>query len=332
MSIEIEKDHEGQSFVPVPVFKVKADTKLCADVFLKINDKYLKFLNNGDSFEASKQSYFLEKNVNSLYILLENLEPFMQWLDDCKAEVINEIVEELGEECRPLVEKSEDIKEKIYETFLDEELDSEKVAVLKNQVEDFVDSLQSNSLAAKVLTQMKSHNESVADHCTNTANFAVYMAMLLGHGNSAVLEEIYLGALFHDYGKAKIPQAVLDNRDNVKYAQEIQGHPLKGATALKALEGIPKNVLKIVAQHHEHFNGNGYPKGLKGDATYGPAKIVQMANIFDNIIVENDKKSEKEKFRTAIKVLKYGRGKQFEPELVEKIVAGLELAYGHYKS
>jgi putative nucleotidyltransferase with HDIG domain len=254
----------------------------------------------------------------------------MTWLSAKRQEVVDELVEEVGEEHRALVEKREDIREKVYDTFTDMEMDSGVAEILKSQVKDFLEDVKEIDLSKAVLAKMLKHNSSIADHALNTANVATYIAMVLGHGNYQVLEDIYMGAIFHDYAKMKIPSEVLENKTNTKYNQAIQDHPRKGAVAIKKLENIREAVVKIVEQHHEQFNGNGFPAGLKEDEIFGPAMIVSMANIFDNTVMENKNKSKKEKYRTAIKVLEYDKGKQFDPDMVEKALTALKLAYGEY--
>lgn len=330
MSLEIEKDKSGLSFVPIPVGKLEAGSVLDTSLFLKIDGKFIKYINEGDSIAPEKLDYFLEKSLKSIYINFDQIENFMNWLKKCRQEVVNEMVEEVGEEHRQLVEKREDLKEKIYDTFTDLEMDSGIAEILKDQVKDFIVDAKELDISQAVLAKLVKHNSSIADHSLNTANVAIFMAMVLGHGNYQVLEDIYMGAIFHDYSKLKIPKEVLENKSNVKYNQAIQDHPRKSSIAIKKIDNIRPEVIKIVEQHHEQFNGNGYPVGIKEDEIFGSAMIVSMANIFDNIVVENKNKPKKERYRTAIKVLEYDKGKQFDPEMVDKVLTGLKLAYGEY--
>jgi HD-GYP domain-containing protein (c-di-GMP phosphodiesterase class II) len=261
---------------------------------------------------------------------MEELEAFMEWLKSKRQESVDEMVEEVGEEHRELVEKREDIRERVFDTFTDMEMDSGVAEILQSQVKEFIEEVKEIDLSKAVLAKMVKHNSSIADHALNTANVAIYMAMVLGHGNYQVLEDIYMGALFHDYAKLKIDPKVLENKSNNRYNQAIQDHPRKGSVAVKKLDNIREPVIKIVEQHHEQFNGNGYPNGLKEDEIFGPAMIVSMANIFDNTVVENKNKPKKEKYRMAIKVLEYDKGKQFDPDMIEKVITALKLAYGEY--
>jgi HD-GYP domain-containing protein (c-di-GMP phosphodiesterase class II) len=330
MGIEVEKDESGNSYVPVPVGKLHADKKLVAPIFLKIHEKFIKLKNSEDELESEKLDYFIQQNLKHVFIKMNDLAPFMDWIKDVGEKAVNEIVAEVGEDHRSLVEKSVQIREKVFDTFTDMEMDSGIAEILQSQVKEFIEEAKELKTSKSVLVKMLKHNSSIADHSLNTANVAVFMAMVLGHGNYQVLEDIYMGSLFHDYAKLKISPEVLENQKNQKYNQAIQDHPRKGAVAVSKLESVRESVARITEQHHECFNGSGFPKGLKGDEIFGLASIVSMANIFDNVVVENKNKSKKEKYRSAIKVIEYDKGKQFCPEMAEKVVTALKLAYGEF--
>lgn len=179
--------------------------------------------------------------------------------------------------------------------------------------------------------KLKTLNTSLADHSVNVANFAVYLAMVQGIGDQKTLELVYLGALMHDYGKAKVPPQVLENPSSIKYSQAIQDHPARGAGMMRKIDQIPETVARIVEQHHEQFNGKGYPAGMHGDKILDLAKIVCMANLYDNMLEQNKMKPQVERHRLAIKFIEYDKGKHFDPEFVERAIEGLKLAFGNYK-
>ncbi len=330
MSIEIEKDDNGNSYVPVPIAKLHSDQKLVAPIFLKIDEKFLKFKNSEDELESEKLDYFIQMNLKHVFIQMDDLAPFLEWLKNMDKQSIDEIVEEVGEEHRSLVEKSVEVREKVFDTFTDIEMDSGIAEILQEQVRDFIKEAKESDVSKAVLVKMLKHNSSIADHSINTANVAIFMAMVLGHGNFQVLEDIYMGALFHDYAKLKVSQVVLENKQSQKYEQIFKEHPVKGATGVGRLENVREAVTRIVEQHHECFNGSGFPNGLKGDGIFGLASIVSMANIFDNVAVENKNKAKKEMYRAAIRIIEHDKGKQFDPEMAEQVVEALKVAYGDY--
>lgn len=323
-------ENTENDFAPIPIAKIKPNEKLAADIFLKLNDKFIKFKYQGDEIPGSKYEEFIAKNLKEVFIHIEHVPDFMAWLDQTKNRSIDEVVEKVGEEHRELAEKREEISELLYETFSDEELSNETVDILQEQAEDFIGKVKDNQPAQAILAKLSKVNGNVADHCVNVANLSVFLAMTLGHNHLANLENIYMGALLHDYGKAKIPPEILKNKDSTKANMAMRDHPIKGATALKKFKGISKPVIDIVMQHHEQENGKGYPLELKGSDIYGLAKIVSIANVFQNTLEENQNKSEEEMYKTAIKAIEYDRGRRFEPSLLPRVIDALKLQFGNY--
>lgn len=96
------------------------------------------------------------------------------------------------------------------------------------------------------------------------------------------LELLELGGLFHDIGKIGVPEYVLDKHDQLteeEYAL-IKKHPEKGAEMLTPIRAY-HGAIPIVLQHHEQFNGQGYPLGLAGTEIVLGARIMAVADVFD---------------------------------------------------
>lgn len=316
-------------YVAVPLAKIIPDSKLVTDIYLKINDKYIKYKERDDELPVDKYDLFISKNVKEIFLHKSDFPFFMDWLTEAKQKVVDQITEKVGEEHRELVVQREEIKEIVFETFADEELNTENVKILRDQTSKFIESVKENQVPQAVLAKLTSHSPSIADHSVNVANIAVYIAMVLGHGHSFTLENIYLAGIFHDYGKAKIPANILEDKEHALYHQRMNDHPINGVKMLKKMKDIPEQVIMMVEQHHEQYNGQGYPNGLKGDQIFDLSKIIALANFFDNTVIENSTKPQ-EMYRIACKAIEYDRGKNFDPLMLERVVDGLKLAFGGY--
>jgi len=325
------KSFNSDEFSAVPLAKIPCGGELCVAVFIKIGDKFIKFKEKGDAIPEDKYNYFMSKNVTHLFVAVGEYQIFTDWLNQARTEQIEEVVADIGEEHRDIAVAQQDIKEKVYEVFLDEDLSNETVQILQTQVQNFVTEIKAtkNETRADLFAKLSSQHNTIAEHSMNVANLSLFLAMTVGHGHQHVLENLYLGALFHDYGKAKIPPQILENPSSVSYAQAISDHPEKGYEMLKKSKEIPKQALTIVLEHHEQFAGAGYPKGLTGDQIYGLSKIVTIANVFDNVAMEN-RRTPKTMYRAAIKVLEYDKGKQFDPEIMPRIIDSLKLSFGNF--
>ncbi|MGB0453520.1 MAG: HD-GYP domain-containing protein [Bacteriovoracaceae bacterium] len=322
-------DKKETEYAAVPLSEIIPEQDLVTDIYLKINEKYLKYKEKSDFLKAHKYDLFMSKNVKEVYIHISELKTFMGWLEKNKADRVDEIVEQVGEDYRELVEKREEIKGLVFETFADQELDSEIVDILKDQIKGFVAELSEKDVSQNVVARLMAHNPSLADHALNVANLSVFLGMTLGYGSAFDLENLYLGGLLHEYGKIKIPANVLENPSSPMYAEAISRYPELGAKLLKKHKNIPQQVVMIVGQHCEKFNGQGFPRGLKGEDIYPLAKIVSIAVHFDNAVIKNIKKPS-QMYKIACKTIEHDRG-SFDPKMLERVVDGLKLAYTNFE-
>lgn len=315
------------NFSLVILSSVNPERKLPTDVYIYVDSKYIKFKSKGDQIGTEKYDYFLSKGVKNIYIPSEDIMDFLSWINDDLKEEESDFVKKAGEQSRDFFKRSKDFKQKVYEVYFEEELSEQVIDSLQDSVADFVEDIKQNEMTSKAIAFLMSKNTSVASHSLNVANLSIFLGMVLGHGHQFVLENLYMGGLFHDYGKLKIDPKILENKENRMYSHAVQEHPVTGANMLARTQGIPKQVLTIVEQHHEQFNGHGFPNSLQGDQIYDLAQIVSMANTFDNILTENKNLSKLERYKKAIKVLEYDSGKNWNPKYMERVVSALSLAY-----
>jgi putative nucleotidyltransferase with HDIG domain len=122
-----------------------------------------------------------------------------------------------------------------------------------------------------------------AGHSERVAAFALQIgrAMLL---DSRMLENLHRAALFHDIGKLGVPVAILDKPGRLTDDEHriIKSHPVLGATILEPINAYAE-VIPMILQHHERFDGKGYPSGLAGEAIDLGARILAVADVFDSL-------------------------------------------------
>lgn len=119
------------------------------------------------------------------------------------------------------------------------------------------------------------------------------LAMLMGHHlelPKTQLREIATGAILHDVGKLKVPEAIRRKRGPLSTHEKnfLAMHPNFGYDLLKKTGMFNDDVLNIVLHHHEFYDGSGYPDGLKGDAISLPTQLVALANDFDTQLWRDD--------------------------------------------
>ena len=129
-------------------------------------------------------------------------------------------------------------------------------------------------------------SEKVGERASHEINVTV-VSLLLGEAcgfDELALHELGLGALLHDIGKIDLPDRLRYSREHRSAAERqiYQEHVAYGI-ALARNMGLPPEVQTIIAQHHEHVDGSGYPKRIKNAALSPAARIVALVNHYDNL-------------------------------------------------
>lgn len=130
--------------------------------------------------------------------------------------------------------------------------------------------------------------EEVYVHGLNVCLLAMMLAKELKLPEE-MLRPLGLGALFHDIGKIDMPDRIVRKLEPYTRAElnVVQQHCAHGVELAKMLN-LPGEALLVLAQHHEHADGSGYPKQLKGEQISPLARIVAIVNRFDNLCNPND--------------------------------------------
>lgn len=131
------------------------------------------------------------------------------------------------------------------------------------------------------LSALETHDKLTYIHSINVALLVVVIGMKMGYAREA-LYNLALGAILHDLGKLNIPSEILDKPSSLTLSEfeQIKQHPIYGERMLLGSK-LPGEVAKVVRQHHERWDGQGYPDGLKGEEIHRNAQIVALADVFD---------------------------------------------------
>ena len=153
---------------------------------------------------------------------------------------------------------------------------------------------------------------------------------LLGRlwGMDAEEEELLLYASpLHDIGKIGIPDAILLKPGKLDEQEFylMKQHAVIGGLMLEDGENYP--IIQagqiIATQHHEKYDGSGYPKGLKAEEIHIHARIVSLADVFDALSSKRVYKPAFELGKT-LQIIEEGRGTHFDPRLIDLFIANIE--------
>lgn len=117
-------------------------------------------------------------------------------------------------------------------------------------------------------------------HPVKVASLAMLMGKASGMSNRDI-KQLGMAALFQNVGYVLLPQGILEKPGylNIAEMQAVQRHPVYGSQILARYTEIGPEAANIVLQHHERWNGSGYPFGLRGDAISKAARILGIADV-----------------------------------------------------
>jgi HD-GYP domain-containing protein (c-di-GMP phosphodiesterase class II) len=157
---------------------------------------------------------------------------------------------------------------------------------------------------------------SVHEHSTAVGRWAALLAIELGQDDT-VLHDATLAARLHDIGKIVISEAVLTKPDELTEAEWalLRQHPDHGARLAGLVPGFER-VADIIRQHHERFDGTGYPRRLAGSAIRIEARIIAVCDSWAAMRADRAYQAAASTER-ACEQLRRGRGSQFDPKIVD---------------
>lgn len=165
-----------------------------------------------------------------------------------------------------------------------------------------------------------------ADHSKRVSWLFGLVAEEIGLDKSLV-EKLRYGTFFHDIGKIGVSDTILTKQGSLTEEEFfiMKRHPEIGYNVLEPIKFL-KESLPIVRHHHEWYNGNGYPDGLKGTEIPHEVAIFSVIDVYDALTSDRHYRK-KFSHQKAFEIIKEGISSQFVPTLTEKVLAIINRYY-----
>lgn len=161
----------------------------------------------------------------------------------------------------------------------------------------------------RVTRQIETHIPGHFGHGERTARYALQLANAIRLTEAQQID-LHYAALLHDIGLLMLPVTALKETaiQTLDDYARIQSHPREGAALLSPYRFLHESA-RLIAHHHERWDGAGYPYGLRGDYIPLSARILAIADVFDTIATRSAL------WPTALRALCSSAGSQFDPKL-----------------
>lgn len=194
-----------------------------------------------------------------------------------------------------------------------------KLDNVKNLVSEWIHHLGQKPESMVNLLDIRRKEGYMFSHAINTCILSIMTGIAMGY-DAKQLDELGLAAILHDVGKIKFSQNVAQQFPNYltkKEKDEYRRHPFYSLEILRENYSLSVNVLNACFQHHERWNGSGYPMGIKGNDICEYAQIISVADVYERLIVGMPHRLPTPVYY-AVAILNKAAGEYFNPAIIEK--------------
>lgn len=199
---------------------------------------------------------------------------------------------------------------------------AENIHTAKKGLYDVVDLIMAEEEMARHLLEITSHDYYTYTHSVNVGILSVSLSKaFFGRTGDHDMRELGAAFFLHDLGKVRIDAGYINKPGKLtdEEMREMKRHPAHGFRILNEARELTDECKLIVLEHHERYDGSGYPRGLRGDEIHVYARICSIADVYDALTSERSYKRPMAPF-DALKLMKEEMLGHFSRELFEKFV------------
>lgn len=197
---------------------------------------------------------------------------------------------------------------------------------VKAVVCDMIEQLGKNPENMVHFVDLRRKDDYMFSHGVNTCILSVMTGLALDYKEEQ-LEELGLAAMLHDIGKIRLPKK-LSMKNPVHLTDEemdeYRQHPFYALEILQENPAMSTNVVNACFQHHERWDGSGYPMGLKGAVISEYAQIIGVADVYDRLISGTPHRRPTPVYY-AVAILNKAAGQYFNQAIVEKFTENIAI-------
>lgn len=291
VSEEEEVTVVDKEFTRVKIDQFYSSKAVLFDIFINISkNKYLKILHAGDKFDKERlDRYKNEKKVEFLYFHVKDRRKFIQYSNHVAKKAIDNKRVNPNVKVNLLKNLSEKYTEETFTQGLKSQLVDEGRQVCEH-IFKFIDN------EPDLHTLLKSYHEfdpAAIEHSFLVTLYASAIVKQFEWQSQTTIETAAMACMLHDIGKMELPENLLALKKsdmNEDQLNKYKLHPEIGSKIVDNNRLLNNSIKQIVLQHHENFDGTGFPNGLKAAQILTIANIVHLADDFAHMLIEEKKK------------------------------------------
>jgi HD-GYP domain-containing protein (c-di-GMP phosphodiesterase class II) len=235
-----------------------------------------------------------------------------------------ELIDAIHDGKLPAKEKAKAVQKHSFIMIRDllENPSAQNIGDVKKSIAEVVDLILSDDETSRYLLSITSNDYYTYTHSVNVGFMGVLLSKALFKQSTAHdMHELGAGFFLHDLGKVRVDATIINKRGILTDDEmdQMRQHPEMGHQILIETNQLTNECKKIVLQHHERFNGTGYPQKLKGEEIHLYGRICSLADVFDALTSDRPYRQKLPTFR-ALKLMKEEMMDHFQRDLFEQFV------------
>ncbi len=304
--------------IPVRTNTLRPETKLLFEVFVHFSGQYVKYKGVSETFEVERLSRFMNKGIKKVFIKREDEPHYLDYLDSA--------LDQLAQADINAEDKAAFAKDTIMSEAenVEKNLDTQQgYTKAQNRIDKVVKFLSTETGALKMMLSSAGVSVDNSQHSATVASLSLALAPRIGANDQDDLQALGFAALLHDIGKAKlgIDANLHPSQMDKEQIKLYHRHPEVAVEMLSGKKFITPKVLRMIVEHEEIGDGNGFPEKKKLKKLPLPSQALNLCNDFDRF-AKSLQKSTMDVFGEFMEQ----RGDFFEfkhLEMLEKIVNGM---------
>ncbi len=314
-------DQEEEHFRLINIEHLGYDAPQSYDIFYKSSlygtTRYVKFASNRPSHQEKVRRLIESGEIGeSFYIREEDLVKYHQQATRTLRKLMTNPQMPLKEKTKKVYDVSKEVMKDFFEHNA-----SEKILKSSDEVIEIMEQcLSVNEGGFHSIAMITNKDYYTYTHSVNVGLYCLAFGVKTKM-SAKDTRELGLGGMWHDIGKSKI-DANLINKNGKLTDEEFQvmkNHTSLGQDILESMKCYRTHVVDMAGQHHENFEGNGYPNGLVGEEISRFARICKVMDVYDALTTRRSYKKALKPY-DAITLMKTKMGGEFDPEILQNFI------------
>ncbi|MGB0452229.1 MAG: HD domain-containing phosphohydrolase [Bacteriovoracaceae bacterium] len=287
VSEEEEVSCVDNDFTQVRIDQFYSSKAVLFDIYIKLaKNKYLKILHAGDKFDKERlDRYKNDKNIEYLFFHTKDRRKFIQFSNLVAGKTVTS--KKVGADRKMGLLKN--LSEKYTEEVFTQGVKPQIIEEGRQVCEHIYNFIEKEEDLYKLLKSYHDFDPEAVEHSFLVTLYTSAIIKQFEWQSKTTIETAAMACMLHDIGKMELPQELVKMRPkdmNEDQLKKYQLHPEIGAQIVDNNSLINKSVKQIIYQHHENFDGTGYPHNIKGVKILTLANIIHLADDFAHMMID----------------------------------------------